>query len=105
MSDFGTESSIVHQKNVKIAGVSDKELFKAVGEMESGFFIVSVTDFWHGLVASESSSHSVVDTWSYGSFTSWSSPAGSQSSAVKVGLESSESGGSLMFDSLSEQGC
>ena len=62
MSDFGTESSIVHQKNVKIAGVSDEELFKAVGEMESGFFIVSVTDFGHGLVASKSSSHSVVDT-------------------------------------------
>jgi hypothetical protein len=105
VSDFRTESSIVHQENVKIAGVSDEELFKAVGEMESGFFIVSVTDFWHGLVASESSSHSVVDTWSYGSFTSWSSPAGSQSSAIKVGLEASESGGSLMFDSLSEQGC
>ncbi len=102
MSNFGTESSIVHQENVKIASVSDEELFKAVGEMESGFFIISVTDLWHGFVASESSSHSVVDTWSYGSFTSWSSPAGSQSSAVKVGLESGESGSSLMFDFLSK---
>jgi hypothetical protein len=62
VSDFGTECSIVHQKNVKIAGVSDEELFKAIGKMESGFFIVSIADFGHGFVASESSSHSVVDT-------------------------------------------
>ena len=62
MSNFGTESSIVHQKNVKIGGVSNDELSKAIGEMESGFLIISVTDFGHGLVASKSSSHSVVDT-------------------------------------------
>ena len=62
VSDFGTESSVVHQKNVKVSCVFDEEFFKAVGEMESSFFIVSVTDLWHGLVASESSSHSVIDT-------------------------------------------
>ena len=52
--------------------------------MESGFLIVSITDFRHGLVASESSSHSVVDTWVYESFTSGSSPAGGQSAGVEV---------------------
>jgi len=63
VGNFGTESSIVHQKNVQIFDVVDNELFQTVWQVESSFLIVSVTDFWHGLVASESSSHSVVDTW------------------------------------------
>jgi hypothetical protein len=62
VSDFSTESTIVHQEDVKVADVMYKELFEAIGEVESGFFIISVTDFRHGFVASESSSHSVVDT-------------------------------------------
>ena len=105
MSDFGAEGSIVHEEDVEVLGVSDEELFEAVGEMESGFFIVSVSDFGHGLVASESSSHSVVDTWNRASVTSGSSPAGSESSGIQVRLESGESCGSLVLDSLSEQRC
>jgi hypothetical protein len=62
----------------------DKEFLQSIGEMESSFFIVSVTYLWHGLVASKSSSHSVVDTWIMKSATSWSSPAWCQSAAVKV---------------------
>ena len=84
MSDFSTEGTIVHQEDVKVANVMYKELFEAIGEMESGFFIISVTDFRHGFVASESSSHSVVDTWIERSFTSWSSPTGCESASVKV---------------------
>ena len=43
----------------------DEELLKSVGKMESGFLITAVTDLGHGLVASKSSSHSVIDTWIY----------------------------------------
>ena len=105
VSDFSAEGSIVHQENVEVLGVFDEELFKAVGEMESGFFIVSVSDFGHRLVASKSSSHSVVDTCNRDSNTSGSSPAGSESSGVEIRLKSGESCGSLMLDSLSEQRC
>ena len=105
MSNLSAESSIVHKEDVKVFNVVDEELFKAVGEMESGFFIVTVADFGHGFVASESASHSVVDTWDSASVTSGSSPAGGQSSSVEVRLEPSETGSSLMGDSFSQQGC
>jgi len=62
VGNFGAESSVVHQQNVEVSDVVDDEFLQAVGEMESGFLIVTVTDLWHWLVASESSSHSVVDT-------------------------------------------
>jgi hypothetical protein len=62
VGNFSTESSVVHQQNIKITNVSDNEFSKAVGKMESSFLIVTITDLWHGFVASESSSHSVIDT-------------------------------------------
>ena len=66
MGNLGTESSVVHQQHVQIAHVSNNELSQSVGKVESSFFIVTITDLWHGLVASESSSHSVVDTLDQG---------------------------------------
>ena len=66
MGDLGAESSVVHQQHVQIAHISHNELSKTVGKVESSFLIVTVTDLGHGFVASESSSHSVVDTWNEG---------------------------------------
>ena len=84
MSNFCAESSIVHEENVQVADIMNEEFFKTIGQVESGFLIASVTDLGHGLVASKSSSHSVVDTWVSKSTTSGSSPTGSQSTAVQV---------------------
>ena len=63
MCDFSAESSIVHEEDVEILDITNNEFLEAVREMVSGFLIRSVADFRHGSVASESSSHSVVDTF------------------------------------------
>ena len=66
MGDLGAESSVVHQEHVQIAHISHNKLSQSIGKVESSFLIVTITDLGHGFVASESSSHSVVDTWAYG---------------------------------------
>jgi hypothetical protein len=62
VGDFCREGSVVHQQDVEVFDVVNEELLQTIGQMESSFLIVTVTDLWHGLVASKSSSHSVVDT-------------------------------------------
>ena len=62
MCDFGREGSVVHQQDIEVFDVVNEELLQSIRQMESSFLIVTVTDLWHGLVASKSSSHSVVDT-------------------------------------------
>lgn len=77
MGDFCTKSSIVHEKNIQILGVMHKEFLETIGKMVSGLFIRTVADFGHGPIASEASSHSVIDTMS-------SSPAGSEPAPIEV---------------------
>lgn len=76
MSNFSTESSIVHEKDVKIFNVVDDKFLESVGQVISGFLIRTVADFRHGSVTSESTPHSVVDSWINSLITVSSSPAG-----------------------------
>jgi hypothetical protein len=66
MGDFGTEGTVVHEKNIEIADVVDNELLESVGEVELGSVVRAVSDFGHFFVASKATTHSVVDTWSKG---------------------------------------
>ena len=75
MSNFSTESSIVHEKDIKIFDVVDDEFLEPVRQVISGFLIRTIADFRHGSVASEASSHSVVNTVG-------PSPAGGESAGV-----------------------
>lgn len=62
MSDFSAKGAVVHEKDVKVLDVSDCEFLEAVGQEESSLLVRSVSNLGHLLVASESSSHAIVDT-------------------------------------------
>ena len=62
MSDFSTEGSVVHEENIEVLRIVNNEFLKSVGKEELGCVVRAISDFRHLLVASESSSHSVVDT-------------------------------------------
>jgi len=93
VSEFSSEDSVIHQQQFKVSFVGDDEGLETTSSHESSGSIGSVTNLGHGLVASESSSDSVINT-------SGSSPAGSQFTRVIFVFESGESGGLLVNDSL-----
>ena len=62
MSNFPTESSVVHEQDVKVLHVSDDEFLKPVRKVVTSSLVRSVPNFRHLLVTSESSSHPVIDT-------------------------------------------
>ena len=96
MSEFSSEDSVIHQQQFKVSFVSDNEGLETTFSHESSGLISSVTNLGHGLVASESSSDSVINT-------SGSSPAGGQLVGVVFTFESSESSCLLVNDSLVSQ--
>ena len=60
--DFSAEGSVVHEKNFEIFDIVDDELLEAVGEVVLGGVVWAIADFWHFLVASEATTHPVIDT-------------------------------------------
>jgi hypothetical protein len=60
--DLSAESSVVHEEDIEVLRIVNHKFLESVGKEELGSVIGSVTDFGHLLVASESSSHAVVDT-------------------------------------------
>ena len=65
MSNLSTESTVVHEEDVEVLEAVHCELFEAVRKEVSGFGIRAVSDFRHLLVASEATTHPVVDTCIY----------------------------------------
>ena len=63
VGDLGAEGSVVHEEDIQIFYVSYCEFLQSIGQKVSCFFIRSVSYFRHLFVSSESSSHSVVDTF------------------------------------------
>jgi len=63
MSDLGAECSVVHEQNVKVLGVVHYEFFKTVWQEKLGGVIRTIADFGHFLVASEATTHSIIDTY------------------------------------------
>lgn len=97
MSNLSAESSIIHKEDIQVLGVVNKELLETIRKVISGFLIGAVADFGHGLVASEASPHSVVNTVG-------SSPAFSYSASIEVRLEADEFLRSFLDDSLFQEG-
>ena len=63
VGDFCTECSIVHEEDVQILHVADDKFLEPIGEIVSGLFVWAVSNFGHGFITPESSSHSVIDAW------------------------------------------
>jgi len=61
-SKLSGESSVVHQQELDFLGVLDVEGLEAGSSHELGGLVGTITDVTDGLVASESSSHSAIDT-------------------------------------------
>ena len=62
MCDLSAEGPVVHEEDVEILNIMDYKFLQAVREEELGGIVRAISDFRHLLVASESSSHAVIDT-------------------------------------------
>ena len=62
MGNLSAESSVVHEEDVKILNIANHKLLESVGKEVLGSIVRAVTDFGHFFVASEATTHSVVDT-------------------------------------------
>ena len=62
VGDFCTKFPIVHQQYIQILNIPDNEFLKAIGKVVLGCFVRAIADFWHFLITSEPSSHSVIDS-------------------------------------------
>ena len=62
MGDLSAEGAVVHEKDVEVCGVVHDEFLESVGKEELGGVVGAVTDLGHLLVASEATTHAVVDT-------------------------------------------
>lgn len=61
MGDLSTEGAVIHEQHVKILGVVDYKLLEPVRKEELGGIVRAIADFGHLLIASESSSHPVIN--------------------------------------------
>jgi hypothetical protein len=61
VSDLGAESTVIHEEDIKVLDVMDNEFFEPVGKEELGSVVGAVSDFGHLLVASEATTHPVVN--------------------------------------------
>lgn len=62
MGNLCAESPVVHEEDVEVCGVVDDELLESVRKEELGGIVGAVSDLGHLLVASEATTHAVVDT-------------------------------------------
>jgi hypothetical protein len=61
MGDFATEGPVVHEENIEVLCIVNNEFLKPVGKEELGSVVRAISDFRHLLVASESSSHAIIN--------------------------------------------
>ena len=62
MSHFAAVRAVVHEKELDILGVSDEQLFEAVGEEMASLSVGGLSNARHHLVASELTSDSRINT-------------------------------------------
>jgi hypothetical protein len=62
MSDLGAECSVIHEQNFKIFGVVHDKFFETIWQEILGGVIRTIADFGHFLVASKTTTHSIIDT-------------------------------------------
>ena len=62
---FTTVVSVVHKEQFNIFFVTDEQLLESVGQEMSGLSVVLITNGWHGLVASVSTTNSAINTMGF----------------------------------------
>jgi hypothetical protein len=63
VGDFSAEGAVVHQQDVEVLRVVHYELFEAVGKIVLRGVVRAVADLGHFLVASEATTHAVINAW------------------------------------------
>ena len=63
MRNLCAEGAIVHEKNIEILHIMHHKFFESVRKVKLGGVVRTIPDFWHLLVASESTPHAVVDAY------------------------------------------
>ena len=63
MGDFCAEGAVVHEEDIKILDIVDDKLLESVGKEVLGGIVRAIADFWHFLIASEATAHSVINAW------------------------------------------
>jgi hypothetical protein len=71
MCDFSAEGAVVHEEDVEVLGVVDEELLESVGEEVLGGVVRAVSDLGHLLVASEATTHAVINACDRGGGYLW----------------------------------
>ena len=62
LSDFTAVDSVVHEEELSILLACDEQLLEAGGKLMSSGLILLVTNSWHSLLSSKSSSGEAIDT-------------------------------------------
>ena len=62
MSNFSTESSVVHKKQINIFFISDCQLSESVFEHMSGLVVLLASNLGHSDGTGESPSHTAINT-------------------------------------------
>jgi len=62
VGDLGSKGAVVHQQEVQLGNVGDKELLEAVGHEVAGKLAVTVTDLGHNDLALEAATDTVINT-------------------------------------------
>jgi len=69
VGELGAITSIVHQQDFNISGVTNEESLETIGTQKSCLFVATVTDLGHGTVALEPAANTGINTLGF-------SPAG-----------------------------
>lgn len=63
MRNLGTVDAVLHQQHLQFANIVNQELLEARGQHVTGALVGTVTNVWHQVLALETTTHSVVNTF------------------------------------------
>jgi hypothetical protein len=66
VGNLPAEGAVVHQQHVEVLGVVNHELLEPVGEEVLGGIVGAVPNLGHFLIASEATTHPVINAWNRG---------------------------------------
>ena len=59
--NFSAEGAVVHEEDIKILDIVNNKLLETVGKEVLGGIVRPVSNFWHFLIASEATTHPVIN--------------------------------------------
>lgn len=63
MRDLSAEGAVIHEQDIEVLCIVDYKLLQSVRKEEFGGIVRAISDFRHLLIASEPSSHPVVNAY------------------------------------------